>query len=1158
MDKPSYKLVGAPCGQHGQYTFYKALRVTGQRERIIAIGDFFFVRIWQDSELVSIGELQLLWTDRVSDQTLVSLRLYFLPENTPDGRHQHGQDEVLAINDKVVLKAEDLLSWVCGGEEWRWGLRAVWRGDCAPPAQPRRSQPLHHTRLDFSDVDKEKNAINEDSDSPGVVVFSYPRYCRYRALLSRLEGLQGDWLRDSLVCALGGYAAPTKNTRILYCKDTFEYPELEGHEFVCNQLAPKLKGRPRGRRRKRASNHSPSLSDRSSDSDSQKRVEQPAELQPPRRLSLRNGAPKYSEEDDKETSAEDRAFIGHLKQFYKQRGEAFKPAHSLKELSLRALYHSVTNAGGYESACRHKLWRQIHPPQPNTARRHYERFLLPLEKHEVSTGLRTLPKLNGAVEPPTVTIELADSREPSPVPKEEAKDFSVTSKPAEELNREFLDSLPPKEENKHKMLRVAISWTLGPTVTIELADSREPSPVPKEAKDFSVTSKPAEELNREFLDSLPPKEETKHKMLRVAISWTLGPTVTIELADSREPSPVPKEAKDFSVTSKPAEELNREFLDSLPPKEETKHKMLRVAISWTLGPTVTIELADSREPSPVPKEAKDFSVTSKPAEELNREFLDSLPPKEENKLKISVKPVEKLLEEPKKEKQEPQDAFYSELKAKLNLGNADTKFLSDIATAQQELVSSSALSSLSSLVNGHALPKDQGRPAGAGAPPGGGAPARSSLRAVRVKPARAQHGAPASTPPGSLRPDSASSSPPASSAPGPGPGPGPVTNFGIHHPPPPPAHSDDEIVEVPYKPKTPEIIDLDEYPESPQAVKKKKLDLLKERGLEVTALPGVPAPWPPSPHPSLPSLTPLVLAPAQHQIMTQAQLFQMYNIIPPAYPNGVPPKVIQATSAFGSSGPEKTVYGNPKDPFMPPPHVLLGTPLKSQRNSAVAVPSTPPQDILDLTCKTTPGQKPAVEIVRIPSVPSPSKVSNPAQNLTKNYTLIDGKAVVGSNLEITLVNPKSQTPPKSRQQKRSSNGKFVPAKTPTPPKEYPKSYPSPSQSKKPPIVVPNYQVNQRDDVSPASSTGSGNSQTSLLQNNLLQNVFKGQNSLQQMMDMQKNVPSMPYVDPMYMSALYSSLAGSMDQRQLAMYRDFMANQFRGYSGLLGVTPTTKN
>lgn len=71
------------------------------------------------------------------------------------------QDEVLAINDKVVLRAEDLLSWVCSGEGWRWGLRAVWRGACAPPADPRPTAPLHHTNIDFSDVETEKNAIGE-------------------------------------------------------------------------------------------------------------------------------------------------------------------------------------------------------------------------------------------------------------------------------------------------------------------------------------------------------------------------------------------------------------------------------------------------------------------------------------------------------------------------------------------------------------------------------------------------------------------------------------------------------------------------------------------------------------------------------------------------------------------------------------------------------------------------------------------------------------------------------------------------------------------------------------------------------------------------------------------------------------------------------------
>jgi hypothetical protein len=38
-----------------------------------------------------IGELQLLWSDKNSDQVLASLRLYFLPENTPEGRMDHGE-----------------------------------------------------------------------------------------------------------------------------------------------------------------------------------------------------------------------------------------------------------------------------------------------------------------------------------------------------------------------------------------------------------------------------------------------------------------------------------------------------------------------------------------------------------------------------------------------------------------------------------------------------------------------------------------------------------------------------------------------------------------------------------------------------------------------------------------------------------------------------------------------------------------------------------------------------------------------------------------------------------------------------------------------------------------------------------------------------------
>lgn len=57
----------------------------------MTLSEFFFVKLWIDSDLVCIGELQLLWMDKNSDQVLSSLRLYFLPENTPEGRMDHGE-----------------------------------------------------------------------------------------------------------------------------------------------------------------------------------------------------------------------------------------------------------------------------------------------------------------------------------------------------------------------------------------------------------------------------------------------------------------------------------------------------------------------------------------------------------------------------------------------------------------------------------------------------------------------------------------------------------------------------------------------------------------------------------------------------------------------------------------------------------------------------------------------------------------------------------------------------------------------------------------------------------------------------------------------------------------------------------------------------------
>lgn len=71
-------------------------------------------------------------------------------------------------------------------------------------------------------------------------------------MMKRLETVENDYLKYKVVNTLGGFPSMQKNTRVLFCRDTFDYPELEGHELLCNHLAPKLKGRPRGKRKKRS------------------------------------------------------------------------------------------------------------------------------------------------------------------------------------------------------------------------------------------------------------------------------------------------------------------------------------------------------------------------------------------------------------------------------------------------------------------------------------------------------------------------------------------------------------------------------------------------------------------------------------------------------------------------------------------------------------------------------------------------------------------------------------------------------------------------------------------------------------------------------------------------------------------------------------------
>lgn len=84
--------MGSSCGLHGPYIFYKAFKYNQDgRSRILSLGDFFFVRC-KPEDPICVAELQLLWEERTSKQLLSSSKLYFLPEDTPQGRTvTHGE-----------------------------------------------------------------------------------------------------------------------------------------------------------------------------------------------------------------------------------------------------------------------------------------------------------------------------------------------------------------------------------------------------------------------------------------------------------------------------------------------------------------------------------------------------------------------------------------------------------------------------------------------------------------------------------------------------------------------------------------------------------------------------------------------------------------------------------------------------------------------------------------------------------------------------------------------------------------------------------------------------------------------------------------------------------------------------------------------------------
>ncbi|KAJ1526109.1 hypothetical protein ONE63_009272 [Megalurothrips usitatus] len=216
--------------------------------------------------------------------------------------------------------------------------------------------------------------------------------------MKRLEGVHNKWLRNSLITALGGFSVPCRDTRILFCKDTFDYPDLEGHELLCNHLAPKINLRPKKKKKKQSS--SPGDTDSNESESSLSTVSSTKEKKSSRsRNGLHYDLSQPSNRRHKLQSQEEKMFLDRLHHFMNDRATPIGkvPMVGYKEMDLYHFFSRVQQLGGYDGVTANRMWKNIldemggDPANTSAAthsRRHYERLLLPYEKKLRSDAMK--------------------------------------------------------------------------------------------------------------------------------------------------------------------------------------------------------------------------------------------------------------------------------------------------------------------------------------------------------------------------------------------------------------------------------------------------------------------------------------------------------------------------------------------------------------------------------------------------------------------------------------------------------------------------------------------------------------------------------------------------------------------------------------------------
>uniref|UniRef100_A0A8C1XEK8 Zgc:77151 n=2 Tax=Cyprinus carpio TaxID=7962 RepID=A0A8C1XEK8_CYPCA len=378
MEQSTIQWLGAPSCLRGSFAFYKSVgckQASGVPMQVWKLGEFYFMRCGPQ-EPVCIAEITLLWEDQTQRHLLASSRLYFLPEDTPKGRAvEHGEDEVLAVSKKIVVRVEDLVKWTCQ----------------EPPQWKHSSQNIHGSQMSdgSQDATYPQEGKTKREDEPLVLqqkvkVLSYPQYCRFRSLQRRVsDQASSPSLQDPHLLALGGIKVDLDTTRVLYCRDTFNHPTLESNASILTQLgcsSLSLKGRPRKRKGSDGKGADQQNNNHLSESWMERMKENVM------------GSVEMHWDGNWLPHPEEQLFLDQLYFFMERRGSPISKVPNLgfKKIDLFLMYSVVKRLGGYERVTSHRLWKTVYnelggsPGSTSAAtctRRHYERLMLPYELH---------------------------------------------------------------------------------------------------------------------------------------------------------------------------------------------------------------------------------------------------------------------------------------------------------------------------------------------------------------------------------------------------------------------------------------------------------------------------------------------------------------------------------------------------------------------------------------------------------------------------------------------------------------------------------------------------------------------------------------------------------------------------------------------------------